>query len=126
MSLTALLSNKKVAVRTTTLVSVVLGAALTLTACGDKDHEVKAVDRVDEAAELARANAPEPEPLAAEDIAEVEPAAADAATAEEGATDAPATEEAAAETTADAEAEASEATATEEAAEEPATEEAAQ
>lgn len=125
MSLTALLSNKKVAVRTTTLVSVMLGAALTLTACGDKDHEVKAVDRVDEAAELARANAPEPEPLAAEDIAEVEPAA-DAATTEEGATDAPATEEAAAETTADAEAEASEATATEEAAEEPATEEAAQ
>ncbi|SUD91666.1 hypothetical protein [Psychrobacter phenylpyruvicus] len=123
MSLTALLSNKKVAVRTTTLVSVMLGAALTLTACGDKDHEVKAVDRVDEAAELARANAPEPEPLAAEDIVEVEPAA-DAATAEEGATDAPATEDAAAETTADAEA--SEATATEKAAEEPATEEAAQ
>ena len=123
MSLTALLSNKKVAARTTTLVSVMLGATLTLTACGSKDHEVKAVDKVDEAAELARANAPEPEPLAAEDIVEVEPAA-DTATAEEGATDAAATDEAAAEATPSAEA--TDATATAEAPEAPATEEAAQ
>ncbi len=121
MSLTALLSNKKAAVRTTTLASVMLGAAITLTACGDKDHEVKAVDKLEEAAELARANAPEPQPLAAEDIVEVEPAAGtETVAAEEEATD-PATDEAAEEATSDTEATEEAATETEEA---PATEEA--
>lgn len=41
-----------------------LSAALSLTACGGNDHEeTKAVDKVDEAAEMARQDAPEPEPL---------------------------------------------------------------
>ena len=45
MSLTALLSNKKAAVRTTTFgLDLCLIFHLTLTTCGDKDHEVKAVD----------------------------------------------------------------------------------
>ena len=43
---------------------IALSAALSLTACGGNDHEeTKAVDKVDEAAEMARQNAPEPEPL---------------------------------------------------------------
>lgn len=56
--------QKSVGFRVATLASVMLGAAVTLTACGGGEHEeVKAVDKVEEAAEMARANAPEAEVL---------------------------------------------------------------
>ncbi|EGK14179.1 hypothetical protein [Psychrobacter sanguinis] len=73
MSLTRLLSNKIAAGRAVRLTTIMFAAAFTLTACGGGEHEVKAVDKLDEAAELAKANAPEHEFLAPEDIA---PAAA--------------------------------------------------
>lgn len=84
MSLTRLLSNKIAAGRAVKLTTIMFAAAFTLTACGGGEHEVKAVDKLDEAAELAKANAPEHEFLAPEDIA---PAAAapDAAAADAGA-----------------------------------------
>lgn len=73
MSLTRLLSNKIAAGRAVKLTTIMFAAAFTLTACGGGEHEVKAVDKLDEAAELAKANAPEHEFLSPEDIA---PAAA--------------------------------------------------
>lgn len=45
------------------LASLVCIGALGLSACGEHHEEVKAVDKVEEAAELARANAPAPEKL---------------------------------------------------------------
>ncbi|WP_296403368.1 hypothetical protein [Psychrobacter sp.] len=76
MSLTHLLSIKSKIARTTTLASVLLGASLTLSACGGSEHEVKAVDRVNEAAEMARKNAPKHVPLKPEEIAPVSSAPA--------------------------------------------------
>ncbi|PNK60392.1 hypothetical protein [Psychrobacter sp. FDAARGOS_221] len=101
--------------------ALVLGTALLLTACGGSDeHEVKAIDKVEEAAELARANAPEPEPLNLEDI-ETVPAAEGEADAEAG-TDAEA--DADATDAADAEADVATAEAADTAEEQPAMEEA--
>lgn len=83
--------------RLTTVASVMLGAALTLTACGGNEDTVKAVDKVDEAAELAQQNAPEPEPMPVEEStaetttaeeAEAETAPVDETTAEEASTEA--------------------------------------
>lgn len=52
------------------LASIALSAALTLAACGGSEHEeVTAVDKVEEAAEMARANAPEAEVLEFDDTA---------------------------------------------------------
>ncbi len=78
--------------RLTAIASVMLGAALTLTACGGHEEEVKAVDKVDEAAELAKQNAPEPEPIpveenSAEAVASEEAETTDEATAEESSTE---------------------------------------
>ena len=78
------------------LAAVMFGAAVTLSACGGDNHEVKAVDRVEEAAELARANAPEAEVLEFDDAAVAADAEATDATAEE-------TDAAAEDATADAE-----------------------
>ena len=78
------------------LAAVMFGAAVTLSACGGDKHEVKAVDRVEEAAELARANAPEAEVLEFDDAAVAAEAEATDATAEE-------TDTAAEDATADAE-----------------------
>ena len=68
-----------------------LSAALSLTACGGNDHEeTKAVDKVDEAAEMARQNAPEPEPLEIEETETTTTTPDEAvaeATTEEGATE---------------------------------------
>ena len=70
MSLIAQQTPKKsAAFRVTALASIMLSAAVTLTACGGGEHEAKAVDKLDEAAEMAKANAPKPEPLKPEDIA---------------------------------------------------------
>ncbi|WP_019672603.1 hypothetical protein [Psychrobacter lutiphocae] len=60
--------------RLLTVPSLMLGAALVLTACGGNEHQVKAVDKVEEAAELAKANAPEPEPLELDEVEVVAPA----------------------------------------------------
>lgn len=82
MSLIAQQTPKKsAAFRVTALASIMLSAAVTLTACGGGEHEAKAVDKLDEAAEMAKANAPKPEPLKPEDIAPASsaPAATDAA-----------------------------------------------
>lgn len=88
------------------LAAVMFGAAVTLSACGGDHHEVKAVDTVEEAAELAKANAPEAEVLEFDDAAVA--AEATDATAEEtdaAAEDATANaEEVAVEETAEAEA----------------------
>lgn len=110
MSLIAQQTPKKsAAFRVTALASIMLSAAVTLTACGGGEHEAKAVDKLDEAAEMAKANAPKPEPLKPEDIAPASsaPAATDAAegtaTADAAGTDAAApTAEGAATTTTDA------------------------
>jgi len=101
MSLTRLLSNKIAAGRAVKLTTIMFAAAFTLTACGGGEHEVKAVDKLDEAAELAKANAPEHEFLSPEDIAP-DAAAPDAAAAgTDAATDgAAATDPAAGEATA--------------------------
>lgn len=101
MSLIAQQTPKKsAAFRVTALASIMLSAAVTLTACGGGEHEAKAVDKLDEAAEMAKANAPKPEPLKPEDIA---PASSAPATADAAGTDAAApTAEGAATTTTDA------------------------
>lgn len=59
--------------RKLSLSALALGAALSLTACGGDDHhETAAVDKVDEAAAMARENAPEPEPLDIDETATAE------------------------------------------------------
>ena len=101
MSLTRLLSNKIAAGRAVKLTTIMFAAAFTLTACGGGEHEVKAVDKLDEAAELAKANAPEHEFLAPEDIAPAAAAPDAAAAGTDAATDgAAATDPAAGEATA--------------------------
>ena len=101
MSLTRLLSNKIAAGRAVKLTTIMFAAAFTLTACGGGEHEVKAVDKLDEAAELAKANAPEHEFLAPEDIAPAAAAPNAAAAGTDAATDgAAATDPAAGEATA--------------------------
>ena len=101
MSLTRLLSNKIAAGRAVRLTTIMFAAAFTLTACGGGEHEVKAVDKLDEAAELAKANAPEHEFLAPEDIAPAAAAPDAAAAGTDAATDgAAATDPAAGEATA--------------------------
>jgi len=101
MSLTRLLSNKIAAGRAVKLTTIMFAAAFTLTACGGGEHEVKAVDKLDEAAELAKANAPEHEFLAPEDIAPAAAAPDAAAAGTDAATDgAAATDPAASEATA--------------------------
>lgn len=101
MSLTRLLSNKIAAGRAVKLTTIMFAAAFTLTACGGGEHEVKAVDKLDEAAELAKANAPEHEFLAPEDIAPAAAAPDAAAAGTDAATDgATATDPAAGEATA--------------------------
>lgn len=101
MSLTRLLSNKIAAGRAVRLTTIMFAAAFTLTACGGGEHEVKAVDKLDEAAELAKANAPEHEFLAPEDIAPAAAAPNAAAAGTDAATDgAAATDPAAGEATA--------------------------
>ena len=101
MSLTRLLSNKIAAGRAARLTTIMFAAAFTLTACGGGEHEVKAVDKLDEAAELAKANAPEHEFLAPEDIAPAAAAPDAAAAGTDAATDgAAATDPAAGEATA--------------------------
>ena len=87
MSLTRLLSNKIAAGRAVKLTTIMFAAAFTLTACGGGEHEVKAVDKLDEAAELAKANAPEHEFLAPEDIAPAAAAPDAAAAGTDAATD---------------------------------------
>ena len=101
MSLTRLLSNKIAAGRAVKLTTIMFAAAFTLTACGGGEHEVKAVDKLDEAAELAKANAPEHEFLSREDIAPAAAAPDAAAAGTDAATDgAAATDPAAGEATA--------------------------
>ena len=101
MSLTRLLSNKIAAGRAVKLTTIMFAAAFTLTACGGGEHEVKAVDKLDEAAELAKANAPEHEFLSPEDIAPAAAAPDAAAAGTDAATDgAAATDPAAGEATA--------------------------
>ena len=101
MSLTRLLSNKIAAGRAVKLTTIMFAAAFTLTACGGGEHEVKAVDKLDEAAELAKANTPEHEFLAPEDIAPAAAAPDAAAAGTDAATDgAAATDPAAGEATA--------------------------
>ena len=81
------------ALSTTFIVALGFG----ISACsGDKEgehgsHEVMAVDRVDEAAELARANAPEAEKMDFPETAPMPAAEGDAAVATDGATTADAT-----------------------------------
>lgn len=69
---------KKTVLNTMLSTALIVALGVSVSACGgDEEHEVLAKDRVDEAAELARANAP-----AAEDMAfpETAPMAADDAT----------------------------------------------
>lgn len=94
MNLKALFRNKKTTGQSMALASIMLGAVVTLTACNNAEHEAKAVDKVDEAAELAQAKAPAPEPLAVEDMAVVE-TDTEAAKPEEGAAEGMETEAAA-------------------------------
>ncbi|WP_227429276.1 hypothetical protein [Psychrobacter sp. I-STPA6b] len=70
-------------------VAVVLGMSTLMTACSKEHHEVPAVDKVEEAQEIALANAPEPVIV---DLPE-----ATAASTDEQATDGTATDEASAE-----------------------------
>lgn len=74
--------------------ALIVTSSLGLSACGGGEHEVKAVDRVDEAAELARAKAPPAEDMKFPEVAAVAVAApeVDTAAAEVVATDAPAAE----------------------------------
>lgn len=50
-------------IKLASLASTLLMSALFISACGEHHEEVKAVDKVEEAAKLARANAPEAEKL---------------------------------------------------------------
>lgn len=84
--------SKSTSRRFTAMASVMLGATLTLTACGGHDEEVKAVDKVGEAAELAQQNAPQPEPMPVEETT-AEAESAEATEAEVAATDETATAE---------------------------------
>lgn len=56
--------------RTLTLLSVMLSTSLALTACssGEEHHEASAVDKVEEAAEMAKKNAPEPVKLELDNV----------------------------------------------------------
>lgn len=82
----SMIKQKQQAHRLLGLASVVLGSSLLLTACGGGDHQVKAVDKVEEAAEMAKANAPEPEVLEFDD-SEVPVTTEDGAATDESATE---------------------------------------